>query len=189
MLQGCIGLRGERSQADRTDASTTIMTVKREIVGTLKKVFEVVSRYAMLPEPGRSAVRVSLLALPRRWAAKQKETPQAAAAAAAPAPAQSTTTSNGSQLSSAADDERIRTEAARVQSLAKESMDMLHSVTEAVDRTLASSEGWSKWRSTKPAPAQQQNKSPGLPGSYEVMDVAVDLPLPRVPMIQTTVGQ
>jgi len=52
------------ADASRLDA------IKKEVIGTLRKVVEVISKYAgsSLPEQARSAVRGFILSLPNRWA-------------------------------------------------------------------------------------------------------------------------
>lgn len=48
----------------------TLTNVKRDLVGTIRQVVDVVSKYAggALPEPARSRVREFILHLPQRWA-------------------------------------------------------------------------------------------------------------------------
>ena len=59
-----------------TTSSSTLSNVKKEIVDTLRKVVEVVSRYAGsgLPEQAKASVRRFILALPGRWATIQTST-------------------------------------------------------------------------------------------------------------------
>lgn len=52
------------------DDASTLAQIKKEIVDTLRKVVEVISKYAGsgLPEQAKAAVRGFILALPTRWA-------------------------------------------------------------------------------------------------------------------------
>ncbi|KAI8891151.1 Opi1-domain-containing protein [Backusella circina FSU 941] len=60
----------ERSVATQESAASALGQIKKEIVNTLRKVVEVVSKYAGsgLPEQAKQAVRGFILALPTRWA-------------------------------------------------------------------------------------------------------------------------
>ncbi|KAI8352506.1 transcription factor Opi1-domain-containing protein [Blakeslea trispora] len=56
---------------DETIESSTLASIRREIIDTLRKVVDVVSRYAGagLPEQAKANVRSFILDLPNRWAA------------------------------------------------------------------------------------------------------------------------
>lgn len=53
-----------------TQQDSTLASIKKEIVDTLRKVVEVISKYAGsgLPENAKASVRVFILQLPSRWA-------------------------------------------------------------------------------------------------------------------------
>ncbi|KAG0174047.1 hypothetical protein DFQ28_008909 [Apophysomyces sp. BC1034] len=64
------GSSNEKAVANPTSAASTLASIKKEIVDTLRKVVEVVSKYAGsgLPEQAKASVRGFILALPGRWA-------------------------------------------------------------------------------------------------------------------------
>lgn len=64
---------GDGKQSDAVVAapdSSRLDAIKKEVIDTLRKVVEVISKYAgsSLPEQARSAVRGFILSLPNRWA-------------------------------------------------------------------------------------------------------------------------
>ncbi|ORE11501.1 Opi1-domain-containing protein [Rhizopus microsporus var. microsporus] len=60
----------QQKQVTQGASDTTLNNIKKEIVDTLRKVVEVVSRYAGkgLPEQAKLTVRSFILELPSRWA-------------------------------------------------------------------------------------------------------------------------
>ncbi|CEP60839.1 transcriptional regulator OPI1 LALA0_S02e00804g [Lachancea lanzarotensis] len=97
--------------------------VKMEIVGTVKKVYSLVSRFTgnSLPEPARTQVRESLLQLPSAW----------------------TSSMNSETLSKYTHSKKL-TRNGKVLILAQESLGMVHSVMDIVDGTLGRAEEWVK---------------------------------------------
>ncbi|SCU92023.1 LAFA_0F07426g1_1 [Lachancea sp. 'fantastica'] len=97
--------------------------VKMEIVGTVKKVYSLVSKFTgnSLPEPARTQVRESLLQLPSAW----------------------TSSMNSDTLSKYTNSKRL-TRNGKVLILAQESLGMVHSVMDIVDGTLGKAEEWVK---------------------------------------------
>ncbi|SCU97437.1 LAMI_0F10088g1_1 [Lachancea mirantina] len=95
--------------------------IKTEVVGTVKKVYSLVSKFAgnSLPEPARTQVRESLLKLPLNWTDYMNEENLAKF--------DPDLTANG-----------------KVLILAKESLEMVHSVMSVVDNTLGKAEEWVK---------------------------------------------
>lgn len=91
--------------------------IRLEVVGTLKKVYTVVSKFTgnSLPEPARSQVRETLLKLPTKWMVQSNEKGSKAIS------------SNGRALL-----------------LAKESLEMVGNVMNVVDGTLGKAEEWVK---------------------------------------------
>lgn len=65
-----------------SSASSTLSAIKKEIIGTLRKVVDVVSKYAGsgLPEQAKASVRSFILALPGRWATLNTSTTASPAA-------------------------------------------------------------------------------------------------------------
>lgn len=125
----------ERDQ--QSQSGQYVIGIKREIVGTLKKVVDIVSTYAggALPEPARCHVRSYVLGLPARWARKQSVHCES--------------------------EKRDIEEGNRVSSLAKESIEMLHNISEIVSRTLRQAEDWCQWRGHHPPQAQAQGQGQG----------------------------
>src|SRR3954451_4212099 len=102
-------------------ASATLSSIKKEVIDTLRKVIEVVSKYAgaCLPEQAKEKVRSFILNLPTRWASiNYTEHSSSPSPISSPqlAPA------NGHPLNQTTDYAR------RLLSLATESLDMLSSV-------------------------------------------------------------
>ncbi|SCV01200.1 LAME_0G14708g1_1 [Lachancea meyersii CBS 8951] len=97
--------------------------VKMEIVGTVKKVYSLVSKFTgnSLPEPARTQVRESLLKLPSNW----------------------TSSMNSENLSKYTNSKRLSRNG-KVLILAKESLGMVHNVMDVVDNTLGKAEEWVK---------------------------------------------
>ncbi|AGO10500.1 AaceriABR048Wp [[Ashbya] aceris (nom. inval.)] len=109
------------------DASETIVSerskeIKMEVVGTVKKVYSLISRFAgsSLPEPARSQVRETLLKMPTNWSltvnSASQETPTNARLSA-----------NSKMLI-----------------LAEESLDMVSNIIQVFDMTLGRAEEWVK---------------------------------------------
>ncbi|KAI8376011.1 transcription factor Opi1-domain-containing protein [Radiomyces spectabilis] len=66
----------ETAVAKETSAASTLASIKKEIIDTLRKVVDVVSKYAGsgLPEHAKASVRGFILALPGRWATLNSST-------------------------------------------------------------------------------------------------------------------
>lgn len=160
---------------DSNDFDEKSTIIKMEVVGTIKKVYSLISRYTgdSLPEPARSQVRESLLNLPTNWFLSANGT-----FSTEPNTVSTTDTSNSSRTSSAADSPIITEEEdmanqnlkktvnrgrsasttsvgpdnsnlsanGKVLILAKESLDMVQNVMDVVDSTLGKAEEWVKQR-------------------------------------------
>ncbi|QLG74478.1 hypothetical protein HG535_0G03610 [Zygotorulaspora mrakii] len=99
--------------------------IKMEVVGTVKKVYSLISKFAgnSLPEPARSQVRQTLLNLPTNW----------------------TISVHKSSMSPKARRHRKRLSAnGKVLILAEESLNMVKNVMDVVDCTLGRAEEWVK---------------------------------------------
>ncbi|KAF3319169.1 hypothetical protein TWF173_003620 [Orbilia oligospora] len=105
-----------------------IETLRKDVIGTLKRVVDVVSTYAggALPENARVVVKACITNLPRRWALAAKDDN---ASASAP----------GNNMAVV-----VRREEAgkRVLVLAREGLEMLHQVSAIVQLTLERAEEW-----------------------------------------------
>lgn len=121
--------------------------IKMEVVGTIKKVYSMISKFtgSSLPEPARSQVRASLLNLPTNWSSTVSHLS---------ATTTTTTTDANSNDNSlvkqpsvvipSSEEEQYISTNGKVLILAKESLDMVHSVMEVVDSTLGKAEEWVK---------------------------------------------
>lgn len=111
--------------------------VKMEVVGTIKKIYSMISRFTgnSLPEPARSQVRASLLNLPTNWSSTVSNLSLSNNSLA------SNNLRRGSIPTS--EDQYISTNG-KVLILAKESLDMVQNVMEVVDSTLGKAEEWVK---------------------------------------------
>jgi transcriptional repressor OPI1 len=106
-----------------------IERIKQDIVDTLRKAVDIVSKHAgsALPEPARHRVKMYILALPSRWAAANNT------------PVQSPRPENGIAMNGMTREEETGW---RVLSLAGESLEMLKGVMNVVGDTLQSAEEW-----------------------------------------------
>ncbi|KAK6509718.1 hypothetical protein TWF481_004449 [Arthrobotrys musiformis] len=105
-----------------------IETLRKDVIGTLKRVVDVVSTYAggALPENARVVVKACITNLPRRWALAAKDDNAGANA-------------SGNNMAVV-----VRREEAgkRVLVLAREGLEMLHQVSAIVQLTLERAEEW-----------------------------------------------
>jgi len=127
LLQNAQHATDEENQSPnrRSIIGARIERIKQDIVDTLRKAIDVVSRHAgsALPEPARHTVKVYILSLPARW--------QAA--------------SNSNQSSPQSDMNGMTREEEtgwKVLTLASESLEMLRGVMNVVGDTLQSAEEW-----------------------------------------------
>lgn len=113
--------------------SQSVLYVKREISETLKKLMGIVSNYAgtALPEPARSRVRGYVLGMPSRWAARQSQTRRTSIDVRR-------LDANGYPIEKLDEIEELGREYTSVTSLANESLEMLHNVSDIVGRTINS---------------------------------------------------
>jgi len=119
----------ENQATSRTVIGSRIEKIKQDIVDTLRKAVDVVSRHAgsALPEPARHRVKVYILSLPARWAAASTPSQQSAPGADGAA-------ANGMT--------REEETGWKVLTLASESLQMLSGVMTVVGDTLQSAEEW-----------------------------------------------
>ncbi|GAV54503.1 hypothetical protein ZYGR_0AM00410 [Zygosaccharomyces rouxii] len=113
----------DASESIDDDKSTVI---KMEVVGTVKKVYSLISKFAgnSLPEPARTQVRQTLLNLPTNW---------------------SLSASNSSSSSRRARSQRKPlTTNGKVLILAEESLNVVRNVMNVVDSSLGKAEEWVK---------------------------------------------
>ncbi|RIA81555.1 transcription factor Opi1-domain-containing protein [Glomus cerebriforme] len=116
-----------------TSSTSTLASIKKEVIDTLRKVIEVVSKYAgaCLPDQAKRNVRSFILNLPTRWASiNHTEHSSSSSPISSPqlAPA------NGHPLNQTTDYAR------RLLSLATESLDMLRSVAGIFGETVGRAE-------------------------------------------------
>ncbi|KAI8055511.1 transcription factor Opi1-domain-containing protein [Syncephalis plumigaleata] len=119
--------------------TNTLATIKREVVETLRKVVEVIGRYAgaCLPREARSTVRSFILGLPSRWASLNSDL--SAVSSMVSSPCQSpllTPTTPPSMMLPGSHPQLTPTDSAnRVLALATESLLMLKSVADVFGET------------------------------------------------------
>ncbi|KAK6356835.1 hypothetical protein TWF718_001175 [Orbilia javanica] len=128
------GTSGKDGGADEGDDERSaqlqnkIETLRKDVIGTLKRVVDVVSTYAggALPENARVVVKACITNLPRRWALAAKDDNAGANA-------------SGNNMAVV-----VRREEAgkRVLVLAREGLEMLHQVSAIVQLTLERAEEW-----------------------------------------------
>jgi hypothetical protein len=112
----------------RDNASTTLAGIKKEIVDTLRKVVDVISKYAGtgLPEQAKQAVRGFILALPTRWAILNSSTTASPAASPAMKPA----------------DSSVHETSVKLLNFGGESVEMINSVAHVFSDTIERAELW-----------------------------------------------
>ncbi|SCU94959.1 LADA_0G12530g1_1 [Lachancea dasiensis] len=107
--------------SDNLDEQSNV--VKMEIVGTVKKIYFLISKFTgnSLPEPARSQVRETLLKLPSNWI----------------------TSMNSEKLAIYTNSKSLSPNG-KILILAQESLGMVHNVMDVVDNTLGKAEEWVK---------------------------------------------
>ncbi|KAM0793366.1 hypothetical protein ACM66B_000821 [Microbotryomycetes sp. NB124-2] len=157
------GTNGTSDALVTASASAHLSQIKHDVVDTIRKVVEVVSKYAgaALPEQAKRYVRQSILGLPVKWASAidgQRSSRASSVAAAsevstpraermedpsAPTPAQDETMSAEDRARATQAALRPTEDAAeRVLSFAVESLDMLRSVTSIFGESIQKAEDW-----------------------------------------------
>ncbi|CAG8657287.1 28047_t:CDS:2, partial [Racocetra persica] len=117
-----------------SQSSSKLAAIKKEVVDTLRKVIEVVSKYASicLPEHAKHNVRSFILSLPSRWASiNHSDHSSSASPAASPRLPPSNAHIN-----------QTTDYARRLLSLANESLDMLRGVAGIFSETVGRAEAW-----------------------------------------------
>ncbi|KAF8930476.1 transcription factor Opi1-domain-containing protein [Dissophora ornata] len=138
-------------------AASTLATIKNEVVDTLRKVINIVSRYAgaCLPDHSKISVRQFILSMPVRWATLNNES-----VPSTPVGSPSLRPVDRSPEDVAALNETSE-RATRVLVLANESSDMLKSVSSIFKDSIDKAENWmDKLRYVGMNP---QNNTDGLP--------------------------
>ncbi|KAJ3188143.1 hypothetical protein HDU85_005291 [Gaertneriomyces sp. JEL0708] len=158
-----------------------LSTIKREVVETIRRVVDVVGRYAAiyLPAEGRGRVRGFILGLPGRWASLSGgsgrqphgmlEVPHVASSSSSmtdttvPSPTTMSSPTNGTNsngnatmMMMAADMEHLEAEAKKVLALANESGNMVKGVERVFRSTVENL--------VPPPPSQQQQQTVGVTG-------------------------
>ncbi|OAD03731.1 hypothetical protein MUCCIDRAFT_156230 [Mucor lusitanicus CBS 277.49] len=114
--------------------SNTLAKIKKEIVDTLRKVVEVVSKYAGsgLPEQAKASVRAFILQLPSRWAILNNTRP--------------TSPSNSPRVGPVPDSQQqpLHETSIKLLDFGGESMEMLNSVSIVFSDTIERAELWIK---------------------------------------------
>lgn len=118
----------ERTTVTTHDDASTLAQIKKEIVDTLRKVVEVITKYAGsgLPEQAKAAVRGFILALPTRWAMLNSSTTASPTASPSLTPA----------------DSHIHETSIKLLNFGGESIDMIQSVALVFSDTIERAELW-----------------------------------------------
>ncbi|KAL9547913.1 hypothetical protein MBANPS3_005932 [Mucor bainieri] len=120
--------------------------IKKDIVETLRKVVEVITKYAgaSLPSQSRQSVRGFILNLPGKWASLNdiRSTTNSPAGSPMLGPRSSTSSSFSSASSSLPHDTRQEEAAVRLLEFGQESVDMLNSVSTVFSDTVDRAELW-----------------------------------------------
>ncbi|KAG0288865.1 hypothetical protein BGZ98_004078 [Dissophora globulifera] len=141
-----------------SNAASTLASIKKEVVETLRKVITVVSRYAgaCLPDQAKISVRQFILSMPVRWATINNESlPSTPLGSPSLGPQSDRTPEQQAALN------ETSSHATKVLVLAHESSDMLKSVATIFKDSVDKAENWmDKLRYVGMNP---QNNSEGLP--------------------------
>ncbi|KAL1920184.1 uncharacterized protein VTP21DRAFT_1330 [Calcarisporiella thermophila] len=137
-LLSSLSISSTASQPSTAIVPHTLNTAKRDVVEVLRRVVEVVSRYAgqILPENARRHVRSFILSLPSRWTQLNHQSGHPYSSPSLGRP--STEASAPSSVGGASDVEATR----RVLNLATESANTLRSVKSVLGDTLYTAELW-----------------------------------------------
>jgi hypothetical protein len=110
------------------DDASTLAQIKKEIVDTLRKVVDVISKYAGtgLPEQAKQAVRGFILALPTRWAILNSSTTASPTASPRLTPV----------------DSHIHETSIKLLNFGSESVEMIQSVAHVFSDTIERAELW-----------------------------------------------
>ncbi|KAI8878804.1 transcription factor Opi1 [Backusella circina FSU 941] len=121
----------ERSIATQESALSALSQIKKEIIDTLRKVVEVVSKYAGtgLPEQAKASVRGFILALPSRWAILNQSKPGTPVGSPTLKPSDPSST-------------RIQETSMRLLNFGGESIEMIRSVSFVFSDTIERAELW-----------------------------------------------
>ncbi|KAL1915905.1 uncharacterized protein VTP21DRAFT_6293 [Calcarisporiella thermophila] len=129
----------------QSDMASSLTRAKRDVVNVLRRVVEVVSRYAgnFLPEQARRNVRSFILSLPLRWAQMNQTADRSSTSSPASSPGlrpmASPVPPSTHAIRPAADPEEA---AKRVLDLAVESREMLQSIAGIFGDTIQRAESW-----------------------------------------------
>ncbi|KAL0095551.1 transcription factor Opi1-domain-containing protein [Phycomyces blakesleeanus] len=112
-----------------SSSAATLAAIKKEMVDTLRKVVEVVSRYAGsgLPEQAKASVRAFILALPGRWAVLNTST---------------TVSPSASPAINPHTPSHVQDTSIKLLNFGGESIEMLHSVATVFSDTIDRAEIW-----------------------------------------------
>ncbi|RUS29915.1 transcription factor Opi1-domain-containing protein [Jimgerdemannia flammicorona] len=118
-----------------TGANARVNGIKKEVIDTLKKVVEIISRYAgaCLPEQATTSVKGFILSFPSKLATLQH---------ADRSPTPSPTSSPLLGPSAGSNPYHVQDNARQILTLAGESVDMLRSVSAVFSDTIERAEGW-----------------------------------------------
>ncbi|KAI9020895.1 transcription factor Opi1-domain-containing protein [Phycomyces nitens] len=113
-----------------SSSAATLASIKKEMVDTLRKVVEVVSRYAGsgLPEQAKASVRAFILALPGRWAVLNTTT--------------TTVSPTSSPSMNPHTPSHVQDTSIKLLNFGGESIEMLHSVATVFSDTIDRAELW-----------------------------------------------
>ena len=116
----------KKQQEEGQESDNTLASIKKEMVDTVRKVVDVISRYASssLPEQAKNAVRGSILQLPARWKMVNSSTSASPVAG------------------SGADDPQLHETSIKLLNFGGESIEMLQSVSNVFSDTVDRAELW-----------------------------------------------
>lgn len=126
------------SRKHQTHSANTLAAIQKEIINTLRKVVEVVSRYAGvgLPSHAKASVRNFILQLPSRWATLNNTT-------SSPSPSLSSDFNNDdSTMDTDTVPDHVKETSIKLLNFGGESVEMLESVSDVFSDSIDRAEVW-----------------------------------------------
>ncbi|KAI8579069.1 hypothetical protein K450DRAFT_243707 [Umbelopsis ramanniana AG] len=158
------------SQTVARPSSSVLSSVKKEIIDTLRKVVEIISKYAgsSLPAHARSAVRSFIINLPGKWALVNESRSTTVSPVASPQ-------MRPYGMETQQPDSNSQEAAVRLLQLGGESVEMLHSVSGIFSDTIDRAELWlDRLRTVKMASAGNEDiKLPALKADEDYSNISL----------------
>lgn len=147
-------------QADRKELAARIVSLKNDVIKTLRDVVETVSKYTggALPDNARVLVRRHLTSLPRKW-----QLAMVTSNSSRPQSSSSDAQMTGGEQGDKGREKNVKEGAQRVLILAKEGLEMMTQVSGVLDGTIVSAEDWCERLGKKRRDEREANTPRAVP--------------------------